>query len=65
MTDKFLEEQFKTLLYDFGECNWNILTEDSWNKYINRDEPFNEKQLQYLRVFVKTLLDELTDESKP
>ncbi len=64
MTDEFLEEHFKTLLYDFGECNWNIITEDAWNKYINRDDPFDEKQLQDLRHFVKNLIDEMTDKPK-
>jgi hypothetical protein len=61
MTDKFLEEEFKTLLYNFGEINWNILTPEAWDKYINKDEPFNETQLEELRSFVKNFLDFLTD----
>jgi hypothetical protein len=65
MTDKYLEEKFKELIYDFGEINWNIITPDAWNKYINEDEPFNEIQLKDLRNFVKDLLDSITDKPEP
>jgi hypothetical protein len=65
MTDKYLEEKFKELIYDFGEINWNIITTDAWNKYINEDEPFNEIQLKDLRRFVKDLLDSITDKPEP
>lgn len=65
MTNEFLESTFKTLLYDFGEVNWEILTEKAWEKYINKGEKFSEKQIEYLRRFVKDLLDDLTDEPKP
>jgi hypothetical protein len=65
MTNELLERNFKTLLYDFGEINWSILTDDAWSRFINKDEPFNEKQLENLRQFVNDLLEELKDEPKP
>lgn len=61
MTDEFLEEHFKTLLYSLGECNWNVLTDEAWNEFINNDKPFNEAQLNDLRLFVKDLLYDLAD----
>ena len=62
MTNKFLEQKFKELIYDFGEVNWDIIKTESWDKYINNQEPFTEKQFEDLRHFVKNLLDCLTDE---
>jgi len=64
MTDKFIEEKFKELLYDFGEINWQILTNEARNEYINNDKKFTEKQLKDCRDFVKGLLDELTDKDE-
>lgn len=61
MTDEYLEQKFKELIYDFGEINWSIIDKDAWQKFINKDERFNEQQLKDLRGFVKDLLDELTD----
>ena len=50
-----LEENFRTLLYDLGECNWRILTPEAWDKYINRHEPFTEKQIQDIKDFLVRL----------
>jgi hypothetical protein len=61
MTNDFLEEKFKELIYIFGEINFNIIKAESWDKLINEDEKFNEVQLSDLRHWVKDFLDELTD----
>jgi len=61
MTNDFLEEKFKELIYFFGEINFNIIKAESWDKLINEDEKFNEVQLNDLRHWVKDFLDELTD----
>jgi len=61
MTDEYLEQKFKELIYHFGEINWSIIDKDAWQKFINKDEKFNEQQLKDLRFFVKDLIDELTD----
>jgi hypothetical protein len=58
MTNEFLEEKFKELLYHFGEINWDILTTKAWNKYINNRESFNEKQFEDLRHFTYDIADE-------
>jgi hypothetical protein len=66
ITDEFLEEQFKTLLYDFAEIDWDILTEEANEKYFGKgkEEKFNEKQLNCLRGFVKNFMDDLTEKPK-
>ena len=64
MTNQFLEQKFKELIYHFGEVNWDIIKTESWDKYINNEESFTEKQFEDLRHFVKDLLDCLTDEPK-
>jgi hypothetical protein len=58
MTNKFLEETFKELIYIFGEINWNIIKNESWDKYINKDEPFNEKQFDELRHIAYDIADD-------
>jgi hypothetical protein len=65
MTNQFLEQKFKELIYEFGEINWDIIKTESWDEYINNEKPFNEKQLEGLRLFIKDLLDCLTDEPEP
>ena len=64
MTNQFLEQKFKELIYHFGEVNWDIIKTESWDKYINNQESFTEKQFEDLRYFVKDLLDCLTDKPK-
>ena len=57
MTNEFLEQKIKELLYHFGEINWNILTTEAWDKYINNHESFNEKQFEDLRHFIYDIAD--------
>lgn len=66
ITDEFLEEQFKTLLYDFAEINWDILSKEANEKYFGKQdgEKFNKKQLDDLRGFIKNFMEELTDKPK-
>lgn len=64
MTNEFIEEKFKELIYDLGEVNFDIIKKESWDKYINRNEKFNDKQIKSLREFIKCFLDDLTDEPK-
>jgi hypothetical protein len=58
MTNEFLEQKIKELLYHFGEINWNILTTEAWDKYINNHESFNEKQFEDLRHFTYDIADD-------
>jgi hypothetical protein len=62
MTNEFLEQKFKELLYHFGEINWDILTTKAWNKYINNRESFNQKQFEDLRHFTYDIADEFAIE---
>lgn len=56
-TDEYLQEKFKELIYDFGEINWGIIKDESWNNLINNNQSFTETQLNDLRVFVKGLIE--------
>ncbi len=58
MTNEFLEQKFKELLYHFGEINWDILTTEAWDKYINNHESFNENQFEDLRHFTYDIADD-------
>jgi hypothetical protein len=64
MTDEFIEQKFKELFYMFGEEDFNVIKNESWDLYINENHPYNKKQLEELRTWLKGLLDELTDKSK-
>lgn len=59
-----LEKRFKELLYCLGERNWNILTDEAWDKYINQDTPFTEKQMDDLKHFVLNLLGDRVEKSR-
>ena len=54
-----LEKRFKEILYCLGERDWDILTTEAWDKYINQDTPFNEKQMEDIKYFVDLLLEDL------
>ena len=64
MTNDFIEQKFKELIYEFGEIDFDMIKKESWEKYINRNEKFNEEQIKTLRNFVKQFLDDLTDDHK-
>lgn len=57
----YLEDKFKSLMYEFGEINWGIITNDGWNKYINEQEKFNEIQIRDLKWFIDDLLIDLLE----
>lgn len=52
MTDKEIEQKFKELIYELGEINFNAITNEFWDKYINRHEPFNEIQMKTFKSFL-------------
>lgn len=56
MTDKYLQQKFAELIYDLGEVDFNAITTEFWQKYINENTPFNEKQLESLRYFAEDLI---------
>jgi len=61
MTDEFIQQKFKELFYMLGEEDFNVIKNESWDLYINKNHPFNDKQLEELRIWLKMLLDESTD----
>ena len=56
MTDEYLQQKFGELIYELGEINFNAIKDDFWQKHINENVPFNEKQLESLRYFAEDLI---------
>jgi hypothetical protein len=61
MTNEYLQEKFKELIYELGEINFNAIKDDFWQKYINENQKFNEKQLECLRRFAEDFLEDLIE----
>ena len=61
MTEDFIEEKFKELIYVLGEIDFDIIKKESWDKYINRDESFNSKQIESLRYFTEELMEDFNN----
>lgn len=62
VSDDVLEDQFKCLIYDFSEIDFDIIKTESFNSYINKSEKFNKKQLETLRSFVFSLYSKLNEQ---
>lgn len=56
MTDKYIQQKFSELIYELGECNFNAITTEFWNKYINYNEPFNQEQLEIFKYFAEDII---------
>ena len=57
MTDEYLQQKFGELIYELGEINFNAIKDDFWQKHINENKNFNEKQLECLRYFAEDLIE--------
>jgi Fe-S cluster biosynthesis and repair protein YggX len=65
MTDKYLQQKFGELIYELGEIDFDAIKNEFWEKYINENTPFNEKQLEALRYFALDLIEhELSEIAK-
>ena len=65
MTNEYIQQKFSELLYELGECNFNILTYEAWQTYINGNKKFSEKQLKILKEFAEDIVqEELTELSQ-
>ena len=65
MTNEYIQQKFSELLYELGECNFDILTSEAWQTYVNGNKKFSEKQLQILKEFAEDIVqEELTELSK-
>ena len=65
MTDKYLQQKFGELIYELGEINFNAIKDEFWQKHINENTPFNEKQLEAFRYFTLDLIEhELSEITK-
>lgn len=52
MTDKEISQKFGELIYCLGERDFNAITTEFWNDYINNNKPFNEAQMQTFKWFL-------------
>lgn len=60
ISDDVLEDKFKELFYCLGEANWNILTVEAWDNYINKNQTFNDKQIEELKYFINEIATLIT-----
>ena len=57
MTNEYLQQKFGELIYELGETNFDAIKDDFWQKHINENENFNEKQLESLRHLAEDLIE--------
>ena len=57
MTNEYLQQKFGELIYELGEINFSAIKDDFWQKHINENQNFNEKQLECLRNFSEDLIE--------
>jgi DNA-binding transcriptional ArsR family regulator len=67
MNETFLQQKLGELIYLLGEHNFNAITPEFWNKHINKQETFTQKQLEEFALFVSELTVEVIEieEEKP
>jgi Fe-S cluster biosynthesis and repair protein YggX len=61
MTNELMQQKFGELIYMLGEIDFQMISSEAWDKYINQNQPFNETQLKELREWTKDLLAKLTN----
>ena len=59
MTNEEKQDLFKSLIYDLGEADFNAINHEFWEKYINKNEPFNEKQMTYFDELIRHFTPEM------
>ena len=65
MTNEYIQQKFSELLYELGECNFDVLSSEAWQTYVNGNKKFSEKQLQILKEFAEDIVQqELTELSQ-
>ena len=66
MTDKYIQDKFKELIYSFGNVKGgDIITREAWEKYIIESDDLSQEVIKEIRLWVKSLFDEITDEPEP
>ena len=66
MTNNYIQEKFKELIYSL--CNVKgdeIVSQKAFDNFINKEKDFSDFQIKEIRLWIKSLFDEITDESKP
>jgi hypothetical protein len=58
MTNDFLQQKIGEIIYILGEHNFNVIKGEAWEKYINENQPFNEKQLNDFRLYIESLIED-------
>ena len=61
MTNELIQQKFGELIYMLGEIDFQMISSEAQDKYINQNQPFNETQLKALREWTKDLLAKLTN----
>jgi len=65
MTTEYIHKKFSELMYELSECNFSAINNEFYNKYVNGNEKFSEKQIQIFKEFAEDIVqEELTELSK-
>lgn len=64
MRTEFLQQKLGEFIYILGEHNFNFIKPEIWEKHINQNEDFTEKQIQEFGDWVKSLKEDIKDEEE-
>jgi hypothetical protein len=56
MTNEYLQQKLGELIYLLGEVNFNFIKNDVWEKHINNNEKFNDKQINEIKSYLEDFL---------
>lgn len=56
MTNEYIQQKLGELIYILGEVNFNFIKNDVWEKHINNNEKFNDKQINEIKSYLEDFL---------
>ena len=56
MTNEYIQQKLGELIYLLGEVNFNFIKNDVWEKHINNNEKFNDKQINEIKSYLEDFL---------
>ena len=64
MTNEYLQQKLGELIYILGEVNFNFIKNDVWEKHINNNEKFNDKQINEMKSYLEDFLFDINNNSE-
>lgn len=59
--NKILQQQLGMFIYELAEINFSCITKEFFDKHINNQEPFTDKQIKSFEEMLKESEEELKD----